>query len=262
VVCRVVAFVSLLVLAGCGATGSGLRGPGDDAGRLLAETKAALTTVDGYHIEGEWADGRSRVRMRGDFYDGNASVTFVERSGVSEEIVADGVAYVHATRATWARQHDPRVRRMAGLLARSWVRVPGPSRFALWEREWQAQAVGRCLWVAGGRLVNAGIRSLGGQRAVVLRNVGDPRVAWAPEIWVSADGAPRLLRLRLAPLRAGRQHRGSLDPSCSPPSVDRRDTASFSADIRFSAYDRVSAISAPRRWLSGAVIEGAGGPAA
>jgi hypothetical protein len=241
--------LAMAALAGCGSDdegGDGGGGGGDAAKQspqqLLQASQDALGKVKSFHIEGTGTDTEDgEQKISGDFsIPGKMQVAIEAKSGKTELILADEIAYIRAPRAVWEEQGLPP--QLLSAISDRWVKLPEDTDAA---GEFKAytnpETIGYCLIGKDlGTLSLGGTEEVEGKATNVVVDKGEKPGSSPGKLYIAAEGEPLPLRGETTgPKKPG----GKPDPRCAE-GEDDEDTTTRT-DLTFSKYDEPVDIEAP-----------------
>lgn len=233
-------------VGGCGGSSSGDHGASPDLASLspqeiLDASVAAMGTVHSYRVAGTLEDKDGHTRLSADVTDaGSVRATYTTAGSTVSYIVVGQQSYIRGDRRFWLDGKTDRVsRRLAGLFAGRWVKVPRAQANTLQKdiQRLQPKEQAFCLPLKIGTLTKVGVRTVRGRRVVVIRDKGDVPGGTPGELSVATHGRALPMRER----QTGRTRPGGhFEPRC-----DDKDDTSTRSDATISHYDKIPPIQPP-----------------
>jgi hypothetical protein len=217
-----------------------------DPQRLLADAGANLAKVRSLHLDLKATDADGTTTVRADLTAKGDGDILLRQGGEGTARIrqVSSRTWLRADAAFWRSAGGKEGGAAAKALAGRWVALGSADSTGLGPilAELAPKRLARCLTAEG----STGTLSLGtpttyrGQRVDVLRDAGD-RPGTAPgTLYVTAGSRPLPVRM----LQTGKTSPGGTGGVCGT-GEDEEDTTT-SAELRFSKYDRVPAIRAPK----------------
>ncbi len=191
--------LSAAVIAGCGSGGTPTTtAPANNglaamrAPDILAAAVSALRSVSGYRVQGTSTTGSSATRERlvASFYAPHqVSMSVDEGSSRFQAVIDAGTSYLRGSRKFWDRSiHDNGA---AKELANRWFRydVPNANRLTADLEDLNPSRLSACLTQFDGKVVRAGTTIVAGQKAIVVREIGNVPGGQPLKIAIAATGA-------------------------------------------------------------------------
>ncbi|MCW3040788.1 MAG: hypothetical protein JWM31_2693 [Solirubrobacterales bacterium] len=247
-------------LAACGGGGSGSGAGGSPAGGptaaqvLLKRTAAALRRIHSYRASGVSVDRDGRGTLLADVSDDGRLRTTSRstRDGTLSLIIIGTATYARGDRRYWLRGGGAQGQAAADAFAGRWVKTPPSFGTPLLKtvKQLQPKTLAHCLPQDLGTLsLESRTVPDQGRRARIIRDDGAVPGGTEAELWVAAKGQPLPLReLTHGATRKG----GTFDPLCDDP-----DDTTTRSSYRFSRYDAIPPIKAPRHPLDLGRLHGA-----
>jgi hypothetical protein len=214
--------------------------------QLLKEIQRDLADVDSYHVAATIHDhDGSTERLSIDVVssDGSIRLTGAEPGGGRFSLRVVGKrSYLRANAAYWRSTSARADRAVISKLANRWIIMPAAStrQLASLYQRFLPQTLASCVGQGVGTLVKAGTGMIDGHRAVIIRDKGDKPGTSPGRLWIAASGPALPLRERdTGPERPG----GKVNAKCGQ---DGKGDTTSSGEIRFSRYNTVKPITAPR----------------
>ncbi|WP_445151786.1 hypothetical protein [Baekduia sp. Peel2402] len=242
-----------LVVGGCGAGGEGSESAATKgavaapaSGRAVMEDAAReLAKVRSYHIAGhvEDADGTS-TDLTGDLLpNGSGHIVLTVGESRAEMILLKGDAYLKGNTAFWNETTDNEVpydviKRLVG----RWVVQDAPDGGITSVLEKMGpKHMSACLLSGSGTLTQKGTGTVNGQAVTIVEDAGDVAGGASGRFYIRRNAPHRLLRAeQTGPIQPGT---APSDPGCDEGDDDETDSM---VDIRFSRFDDVKPLRAPR----------------
>lgn len=250
----IVVVAAALAAGGCGAGGEGSESAAAKgavaapvSGRAVMEDAAReLAKVRSYHVAGhvEDADGKA-TDLTGDLLpNGFGHVVLTVGESRAELILLKQGAYLKGNTAFWNETTDDEVpydviKRLVG----RWVVQDAPEAGVTGVLdEMGPKHMAACLLSGSGTLTQKGTGTVNGQAVTIVEDAGDVAGGAPGRFYIRRDAPHRLLRAeQTGPMRPGAS---TQDPGCDDGYDDEPD--STTVDIRFSHFDDVEPLRAPR----------------
>jgi hypothetical protein len=220
---------------------------------ILADMQRDLGKLKSYRVVATVKEKNAVTKMSGDvFASGSADILISDRRGAVRVRLLPKASYMKADASYWKAAGGKNGNLLAKKLGGRWVKVPASVSAGLKPvvTKLSPKYLASCATVEAGTVINNGIKTVAGRRAIELESKGDRPGASPGLTYVTADGPVLPVRtVQTGPRKPG----GKLDKRC-----DEREDHSTSGEVTFSRFDAVPKLTAPRGALS---LESPGGAA-
>jgi hypothetical protein len=212
---------------------------------ILVDMQRDLGKVKSYRVVATVREKNAVTKMSGDvFASGSADIVIGDRRGSVRMRQLPEASYIKADASYWKAAGGKNGDLLAKKLAGRWVKVPASVSADLKSvvTKLSPKYLASCATVEAGTVINNGIKTVAGRRAIELEIKGD-RPGTSPGLtYVTADGPVLPVRtVQTGPRKPG----GKVDERC-----EEREDHSTSGEITFSRFDAVPKLVAPRGALS------------
>jgi hypothetical protein len=212
---------------------------------IMADMQRDLGKVKSYRIVATVREKRAVSKMSGDvFASGSADIVVSDRRGSVRMRQLPNALYMKADASYWKSVSGKNGAEVARKVAGRWVKVPASAGVSLKPvlKKLSPEYLASCVTVEAGTVINNGIKTVAGRRAIELEYKGDRPGTSPGLIYVTADGPVLPVRtVQTGPRKPG----GKIDKRC-----DDREDHSTSGEITLSRFDAVPELTVPRGALS------------
>ncbi len=208
---------------------------------IMADLQRDLGKVKSYRVVGTVKEKNAVTKLSGDvFASGSADIVISDRRGAARVRLLPNATYMKADASYWKAAGGKNGSVLAKKLGGRWVKVPASVGASLKPivTKLSPKYLASCATIEPGTVVNNGIKTVAGRRAIELESKGDRPGASPGLTYVTADGPVLPVRMiQTGPRKAG----GKLDERCG-----ERDDHSTSSEVTFSRFNVVPKLVAPR----------------